>query len=226
MTENLNRLMRLFRWWTSQWWITRDRSFMEAPLRAALSINELGEPLNQLYGYATNIGTLGYERLLDETIFTRVCQAFAIGRDIPISAGAFLDSIYSHSLQNTRQSLFEASIACESAIQEAAAHHAATLQVPVEELERSLKGSDLLFNLDRGVKSILGRSFREDCPEQYDWIRKLWAARGRVAHGKSALIVHDGQRRTPTPEDRVAMIHSVHRLFFWFQSIRSESSQQ
>lgn len=54
-----------------------------------MDINELGEDLNSVYGFASISGWTGSELLLGAVMFEQICKALAFGRDLPLSRDAF-----------------------------------------------------------------------------------------------------------------------------------------
>ncbi len=214
------RLLGLLRWFTGQWWITRDMRFSTYPGSTALSVDAKGNPMGSVWGTTSLRGLHQIERLLTPEDFLAVGEAFNRGEAIPYSFDVFCDSLYFHAVGDERRFIMDASIACEAAIWELAQKRAADKGISEDHipryLERLLKKSNLIFNLDEGLRAVAGASFKDYSEDGFDLISRMWAARGLVAHGQPLR----SRKETVgwfTEEDTANISEAVRNLFVWLQ---------
>lgn len=213
----VDRLLELLRFLSLQWWITRDRRFDEGYLKNSFSINEVGERLDGVTVMAKMYGGMGVEQTITRDVFEASAIHAARGCRAPISILTLCDALYFHAIGETRRQFVEAAVACEMLFLNEFLRVAVTAgmeEKSARKLVKKLKFEDML---DFGLQELVGRSFADSNPEQYEWLKALWVGRGNVAHGLPEVITHGGERRVATPDDRTAIMNAVVELFMWTQ---------
>lgn len=218
-TQIAEQLIGLVRWWTAQWWIGRDRRHTEDYLRNWFSINEVGERLSGINGFASTYGRFGNEQLLDLQKFRNIRGNITHGRHIPLSWDTFFDGIYFRATLQLRRSVLETAIACEAKIVEEAQRISARDGISNSRRSKALSSDDFSVKLDKGIQMLVGRRFRDEAPEEFDKLKLLRTARGNVAHGGIALIPEGGGSRVITADDMLAMLHATLKMFKWLEAV-------
>jgi hypothetical protein len=180
------RLLRIFRFVTRQWWITRGHSESLAPLQHHFPIRPDGQPANgQLYGTHHVIPWLGTEQLLTQNLLARCCAFLETDGDIPVSVSHLLDAVYSSNHQDRHAAVLSAATACEALFAEQAYQAAEDGRASKSTARKAVKISDLRIRVHDGAIQVFGRSFQDDDPGGYAAMADLWVARHAVAHGST-----------------------------------------
>lgn len=82
-----------------------------------------------------------------------------------------------------------------------------------------LSGYDLPQHLDKDLKRQAGISFKEDFPNEYDYICKVWKIRNDVAHGKKANIKIQGRYLEIDRENINKFLNAVKVCIGWLDKI-------
>jgi hypothetical protein len=143
------------------------------------------------------------------------------GRESPLSRELFLDGIYFHSLGEVRRALLELAISAESAVAEMFTEVAAKKGNNRSALRKVLR-RNFEDRLGSGAEQLFGRSFANDHPTEYEWVLRLWFARGNVAHALEPRVEMPDGVRLVTHPDVVRMINATLELFKWLESLRRE----
>jgi hypothetical protein len=163
-------------------------------------------------------GQFRIERPLTRRMFEAAVDSAIAGHRSPISLMMACDCFYFFISRDMRRFIIEAAIACETVLTEHARHNAHSLGVTSGQIRRELEKATFDHSLDRGCRRIFGRSFREDHPEAYAWLKSLWVGRNNLAHGKPELIRHAGRTVVPGHTEYVGMSDAVVTLFSWMTS--------
>jgi hypothetical protein len=182
------RLFGLIRHRTGQWWLKRPNNEGEQLIRNGFAINHRGELAD---GVVAAIGVeprRGSERTLAHSDYLSLCEELAKGLDIPLSWDLFYDALYfvmaSQGGKDVRRAVLDAANACEVAVLTTASRVGEKRKLSARQVLRALDQSDLLYNLSRGLRTLTGRDFSAESPENYRLVHQLWRARGSVAHGR------------------------------------------
>jgi hypothetical protein len=212
-----DRLVGLIRWWTSQWWIKRDRRYDETALRNWYPINELGERTGGVHSFLSSAGFIGIERPLDADMWPSIRSQLLRGRTIPLSRDLLFDGIYFNAVGDLRRAVLETAIGCEIALDE-------TLNEMVQQgmeagvASRILGGNDFLKHLRR-TGDVRGRSFENEHKVAYEAIRVMWIARGHVAHGEPPRVPSGSTSRELNSKDMAAIFRGVVEFYQWLAAI-------
>lgn len=210
-----DKLVELVRAYTNQWWIKRGKDHPLRHIRHWFDANELGERLGGVGTFAFFYGKLGIERTLDREIWQRVLNGLANRTTIPLSWDIFLDAIHFHAADDLRRCILDLGISNELLLAETLAKWAPMRKVDQTKVNQVLGGNDYLRHLSRAGK-LWNRSFEEEYPTEFEWIKAIWIARGKLAHGKPP-IAHGP--RVITLKDGPSMFASVIELRKWLESI-------
>lgn len=213
-----NRCVNLIRWRTMQWWIKRGREHSRTHIRNWFSANELGERTGGVGVFSFFYGKMGIERILDSRIWGDVGKGLARGQNIPLSLDIFFDAIYFHSADDLRRAVLETAISNELLLTETLDIWGLHCGVERSKIRSVLQGSDYLAHLER-VGRLWNRSFEQDRPNEFKWIKAAWIARGNVAHGKPALCPLPQGIDQLSLNDMISVFASVIALRKWLDSL-------
>jgi hypothetical protein len=82
-----------------------------------------------------------------------------------------------------------------------------------------LSGYDLPTHLDRDVKTLSGRTFKEAIPSAYEQVEGLWEARGNVAHGEHAFYRTSGRRIDISDENANDFLNGARACLEWLAAL-------
>jgi len=112
-------------------------------------------------------------------------------------------------------SLINLAIAAEASLANKVNTSAKQKGIASSRLKRVLR-FDFLKQIHEGSRELTGKSFKDEHPDEYGWIRTLWIAREHLAHGKDPRIeMADGKVRDVILEDIPNFIRAVHALVWW-----------
>jgi hypothetical protein len=208
----------LIRWCTKQWWIKRGREHPRTHIRHWFHANELGERLAGVGTFRFFYGRMGFERPLDSQSWSAVADALNRGETIPLSWDIFLDAIYFHSIDDLRRSILEVAISNEVLLAEVLNGWMSQRRLVKAQVKRALYGNDYMEHLKR-VGAFWMRSFEDECPNEFRWIKAAWIARGNVAHGKSPIAPLPEGISPMTLDDVLSVFASGIALREWLQSL-------
>lgn len=218
--EEVGRLIRsLTRWMrakSGQWWIGHSHRSAEGLIRAQYDIDSKGRLSNRDCVSAPRIEPhAGCERCLTHADFQATCAAVQAGREPAPHHELILDALYfSIHEEDQRRALLDACIACDLAILHESIRAAREQKRAEEFVRHSLSDRDLLSNVREHVPQLFGQHANLSIhqPDDFELIRRLWAARGAIAHGQLPLTGEAGRSELPTREDAVMMIQAAMRL--------------
>jgi hypothetical protein len=213
----VERLLGIVRWWTNQWWVTRDRRHSYSALANHFTITSAGERVSGIAKFASLYGFLGFERPLDGNIWRHCLELLMGGQSIPLGRQILLDAVYFHSVGDLRRSILEGAIANEILL--AHTMQALILRSEMTEwaMEDILGGNSYLKHLER-FGALCGRSFQAEHPDHHAWIRAVWVARGEIAHGKSGVAPTPTGNRVLTETDMVTAFRAIGVLTDWLNA--------
>lgn len=209
------RLIDLIRAHTNQWWINRGRDNPRTHIRHWFEANELGERLGGIGTFAFFYGKLGFERPIDSGIWNKVITDLTDGKRIALSQDIFLDAVYFHAADDLRRCLLELGISNEVLLTETLDKWADFGKIERAKINTALGGKDYLLHLSR-VGKLCNRSFESERPTEFEWIKAIWIARGKLAHGKPP-IAHG--TRVLTLKDGPSIFASTIELRKWLESL-------
>lgn len=216
------RLVGLIRQVTEQWWVGRDIRFARTWLRNTTPIDTAGglaSGKKKVGFYATNIGTVGYESLLTPDRFESACRNLAAGEEPLLYRDLVLDAHYFHAIRNTRRSVLAATMACEAAINYRVAQEAESRGVEYNVLGRRIDSSNLEKNMASGCERLFGRSFKEDCPDDYRVLQHMWRKRGTLGHGQRTSIATDEISDGSEEGVRIEIVKRARNFLSWIESV-------
>lgn len=224
VSDIVNRLLKILRWYTGQWWITKDRGPLMSNEKYQFDINEYSERISPFHAVARTCGLLGTEKNLNGRRLNGSCYSLSINRQPPMYIELLFDSIFFYYDDNIRHSIIEAAIACETLIN-------SSLEAAIKNnlISRSRKNklvpnnNKLIQNFDRACESM-GYNFNsEDNKDNFRKIENLWVARGNIAHGTNPIIQIDGPKniRDVNKKDVLEMITALSEMISWAEEIFS-----
>jgi hypothetical protein len=214
------RFVSLIRYLTNQWWIKRGREHPRTNVRHWFNANTAGERLSSIGTFTFFYGKLGFERPVDVAIWEQAIATLCGGSRIPISWELFLDAVYFHASDELRRSVLELAISNELLVAETVEQWAATGKINEAKATQLLGGKDFLNHLSR-VGREYGRSFQKEHAVEFDWVKAIWIARGKLAHGKEE-IAH-GNRRLML-DDGPSLFGSTIALRRWLGTLAPEQT--
>jgi hypothetical protein len=209
------RLVDLIRAHTNQWWINRGRDNPRTHIRHWFEANEFGERLSGIGTFAFFYGKLGFERPIDSSIWNKVIADLIDGKRIALSQDVFLDGVYFHADDDLRRCLLELGISNEVLLTETLEKWADVGRIEPAKINHVLGGKDYLLHLSR-VGKLCNRSFESERHTEFEWIKAIWIARGKLAHGKPP-IAHG--TRLLTLKDGPSIFASAIELRRWLESL-------
>ena len=208
-------LIDLIRAHTNQWWIKRGRDHPRTNIRHWFEANGLGERLSGIGTFAFFYGKLGFERTMDSDIWNNVVSDLVAAKHIALSQDTFLDSVYFHASDDLRRCLLELGISNEVLLTEILDEWVAAGEIQHRSVSQLLGGKDYLLHLSRTGK-FRGRSFEVERPTEFEWIKAIWIARGKLAHGRPP-VAHSG--RPLSLDDGPSIFASTIELRKWLAGI-------
>jgi hypothetical protein len=211
-------LIGLIRWFTKQWWIKRGREHPRTHIRHWFHANELGERLAGVGTFRFFYGRMGFERPLDSQSWCAVTEALNRRETIPLSWDIFFDAIYFHSTDDLRRSILEVAISNEILLAESLNAWTVQRGLDKSQVKNVFHGNDYIKHLTR-IGALWRRSFEDERPNEFRWIKAAWIARGNVAHGKPPIAPLPGGIGLMSLDDLVSVFASGIALREWLQSI-------
>ena len=212
------RFYSLLRFFTRQWWITRDRRFEEPVCRNWITVDSRGAPGRtvQLTGEQRVHGRFGYEGLLNADLFGEVCAGIEANTVVPFYWDLLLDANYFHAVDDTRMTVLSAAMACENVLVEL---------VDVKPRNRLKEGmvyaarfdaSSLEKNLREHLRKVGCPSFAEAHPRAVSVLAQAWRARHTHAHGRRGgpPLAKDATNESEGGS-RILIVRAVLTLFDW-----------
>lgn len=219
----INQFLGLARWWTFQWWIGKTRRYSDQYLRNWFRINEENERISGIQGFATAYGFLGFEQELDVEKFRYIRGNITNGREIPLHWDLFNEAIYYHADQDVRKTVIELAIACEAGVASIFEKLGESQSDITPSDVESLQDSNFEDRIAGEAEDLVGSSFAQTNPSDYENIYDLWVARGHVAHGKPPII-RGGD--VWASEDLVEVIESTLHLLQWLERFNPERNDE
>ncbi len=216
----VDRILELMRFFTLQWWISRDHRFDESYIRNSFGINDSGERVSEVGSMMMAAARTGVEKVMSRATFETAVIHAGAERRAPVAIGAFCDALYSFEVGDDRRFVLEAAIACEILLNEPGTRIGAARNIPAGTVRRELGKRNFEDRLSFGLEAVVGRSFAADKPDANAWLESLWIARNNVAHGKPVITRHSGMTVRPDRKQVAAMAMAVIELFMWYQQFR------
>jgi len=212
---------------TNQWWIGHAHLEGEGLVRAAYNIDADGF----LVGQDCRAGAIvepriGIERPLEEAAFSSACASLAGGGTVPAHWDMFYDALYfSIHQEDWRRALLDACIACDLAVIYESIRAGRDLGKPEPVVRHSLSDRNLLVNLEKGLPAIFGQNanYSETQRSDFKLIRRLWKARGSIAHGQAPATGDFGRGFMPSREEAADLILAAMRLLAWLAGLPHSS---
>jgi hypothetical protein len=213
-----NSVVQHIRWRTKQWWINRGYEHPRTHIRHWFHTNELGERIAAVGTFRFFYGPMGFERTLDQVVWTEVGHSVQRGEATPLSWQLFLDAVYSHSTDDLRRSILEVAISHEVLLSETLNCWIDADRVSKARAKKVLHGADYVQHLSR-TGGLWARSFERECPDGFRWIKAAWIARGKVAHGKAPLAPLPEGNKAMQLDDLISVFAAGVALRNWLESL-------
>jgi hypothetical protein len=180
--------MKLLRWRSGQWWLTRTTDGLFSPGGTSFPIDHQGAPVSGSVRQIASMQSLsGFEQLVNKDVWELAINDIQSGTKVPIHEVLLLDANHSLSIADLRQVVIQAASACDIVKENTcerlwiAANPGGTYDN--RQRKALMKGWDLREHF----KKVLARVFRHDYRalhvEHWRTLCNLWEARNRVAHG-------------------------------------------
>jgi hypothetical protein len=216
-----DRVVRLCRLWSRQWWITRGASESLRLLHARFDVDPIGQPVNrQVHGIKHIAPWLGTETLIDDALFARCCADAVLGIDIPTSLITLYDAIWYSTHDERDSALLNMAIACEAAFSEEALRAVKDGKAKRGTVRQAIngRGHSFMYRIDRDAELIFGSSFKGADAEAFARLGAVWRARQVLAHGNAS-----GARRFVTDEYRAWLTGGL-AFFEWLSHVRDRDA--
>jgi hypothetical protein len=222
-TEFVGQVIQQFRLRTGQWWVGHAHHDGEGLVRAEYTIDEHGSLADrECRAGAVVEPRFGTERPLTREDFILTCHAIAAQTPAPPYLDILYDSLYFFiHRQDRRRALLDACIASDMAVLYQAIRAARILGKPEQVVRRVLSDRDLLVNLRRGLAELFGKQadFSLVHSDDFQLIRRLWAARGSIAHGLAPAVGTHGRREIPSQQQTAELLSAAKRLVSWLEKL-------
>jgi hypothetical protein len=218
-TQILRQYIGLARWWSGQWWITRDDGHARDYLRNWFDVNEMGERLSGINGSASLFGLYRIERPLSQEHLQNIRGNITNGRSIPLAWDTLFDAIYFQAGGQLRRAVLEAAIACEAKVWDTAERAAASRNISKSRLKRAMSSDDFTVKLNQGIAALVDRRFAQEHPEHAATLGHLRTVRGAIAHGREPQCVGPGGPVSLENQHATAMIQSVIFAMQWLDGV-------
>lgn len=216
-------LLQQFRVRTNQWWIGHSHREGESLVRASYSIDDHGSLIGQDCSAGAVVEPrLQIERPLTPAMFSAACASIASGSEVPAHWDLFFDAVYfSIHRQDWRRALLDACIACDLAVVYDAIRAGQAVGKPELAVRHALSDRDLLKNLREGLPNLFGPAadYSQNHTSDYDLIRRLWSARGSIAHGHVPTTGTFGRAFVPSRSEAADLILAAMRLLDWLKNL-------
>lgn len=218
-------LMRIVRWHTGQWWITR-RTNPSISTALAYNINERGETVliegQGRAGAGVGVRTLeGYEKFLDNATWEQSIKDVFADVEPPAHWMQMLDAIYFLTAGDVAQSCLSAASGCDI-LKERTFEDLWQARHPGQRYSsrrrwQLINGWQMPEHIDTGLNTFIGRSYRTEHRQNWDNIKQLWEVRNSVAHGNAPTF--GNPPATPIDTDLSRFISSGRHLLRWLETL-------
>jgi hypothetical protein len=180
----LRRLLERLRVATRQWWILRSSDALLRYDRSGFDIDWNGAPIGSNPQGITHARIpFGFESGINNEIWMACIEAAVRGVETPMYEMSLLDAFYFVAASDLRSAVMQASSALEQAIESCCS--LIWERNNLGKFRRGcLTGRNVTVHLSRDLDRYLGRSFEHEFPHSFVLLRRLWRARGDVAHGR------------------------------------------
>lgn len=225
----VTRLLEALRCHSGQWWIGHSVAVFPGFLRQYFPVASDGSIQFQGESKRTaRVRTVdGSEAVIDHELWNRAVADVSAGSEPALSALLLLDARYHGYAGDFRRGILDAAIACEQA-KEAAFERTWRALHPGQLYKRGrvLKGYDLDMHLDRDLKKLCGRSYREEFPRHWSSVGHLWSTRGNVAHGEGVFYRSAGTRVHVGEPEFQNIVRAADHCVRWLQRLTAGEAAQ
>jgi len=216
----LHKLLERLRVRSAQWWILRSVDAFLGYKRSSFSIKRNGTPIDIGHGTVNARIPFGFEKPIDKNIWMASIHDIGKEMETPPYEMLFFDAYYYLARSDLRSMVISAATASEQATETTFARLWETLNNGQKfNRGRVMTSYDLPMHLSRDLKRFTGRSFEQEFPTEFAEIRKLWDARGRVAHGGKAHFICNGNIIILDEFQAKKMLVAVRNCIDWLQQL-------
>ena len=223
--EAIETLLRLLRWKSGQWWITRSHSALMQFGPLGFPVSPKGDAIMRATRHSAPTGVFppfGHERLVSDSIWVEALAALEAGGVVPVHQLLLSDAYFFTGIHEYREAVLAASAACDH-IKEKVVGELWLRRNPgkVYDDDRRndvLRNWDLPRHLDLKLQNHFGRSFRAENEPAWSAVNQLWEARNNVAHGAKNVFGDP-----PKKVDRPVMadfLHAAAECIAWLEGLR------
>ena len=191
---------------TGQWWVGRPSEHLTGNCHVTLDADANGVTL---IPSPTCRQTRPFENTqrLSPTIWGSLFDDLAADRKVSTPHLLESDAVYFYAIKEFRISLITLATAFESA-----------RDLLSERLRISFKGTDILKHLSVNLESRAGRNLETENADLYEFLKRVWIARGNLAHGRNLLWGSAGVQFGDQPAEH--FFQPAKRLLDWCDTVR------
>lgn len=215
----VTRLMGHIRCLTSQWWITHSSDTLIGWMRNEFQVDNYGKPDGEILASSKSRSPFGWETALTQAKWEAAIRLVESGVEPDVVDLLMLDAQYFSASSDWRRMVLDAATACEIAKDEACERLWNRINSIPYKRGRHLQGWNITMHLDSGIKAIGGRSLKDEEPEVYANICRLWDSRGNVAHGEEAYFREAGRKVSIGGETAKVIIASTIKCVRWLRAL-------
>jgi hypothetical protein len=216
-------LMRVIRWRTQQWWVTRDSASLSKPGSLGYKIDALGEQISAIPRLGMSMGARtfsGNEKFLDAALWEQsVADAFS-HVETPAHWTQLLDAQYFLAIDDLAQAGLLAASGCdilkERVFEAVWQRRHPRRTYSKTQRNRMISGWQMPEHIDTGLATLLGRSYKTEHPQEWDGVSQLWELRNHVAHGDVPSF--GSPPSIATDSDIVRFVNAARHLLKWLEA--------
>lgn len=214
-------LMAQLRVISKQWWIFRSIDSLLGWTRLYVDVDKFGTPTDVPIGTIKIRTPNGSERAISISIWNLAVERVEKNIQPPLYEVLMMDAEFHLATYEIRQFILSASTACEQ-FKEIVIESIWIKENPGKKYRRGkvLNSYDICRHIDVDLKNICDKSFKVEDEESFSYIKKLWDARGNVAHGEMPYFNSDGQRIEVDEEIAKNMISAARKLVNWLSRLK------
>lgn len=185
----LEDLIEHLRYRSRQWWIGRSLDPLLGNLRHIAPIVYNGTFIKPPEAHGRFRTAYGDESMIDDTMWDLVMEDLANNVSVPVYDILLQDGRYFAGSHDMRRSILDSATACEQ-VKDLTAERIWQRVNPEKKYRRGkvLRGYDLSDHINRDIKRITGRSYKDEHTSEAQDIEILWRLRNSVAHGSSPKL--------------------------------------
>jgi hypothetical protein len=178
-----------------------------------------GTPTERPAGTVNSRTPFGHELPVSDLIWQSALQATAHGLKPNLHEVLIQDAHYHAATGEYRRLVLDAANACENLKERVFETLWVNTNQGAYRRGKVLSGYDLPKHLDMDIKQLCGRSFKQEVPTAYVEVKRLWDARGNVAHGEDAFYREDNRRIDVSEQNANDLVKGAAACLEWLAAL-------